>query len=248
MYDPIAHYYHLIHQHHTADIPWVLRWAQGKILELGCGSGRLLLPLAQAGHTAVGLDLSAEMLTLARAELAGHANVTLVQGDMAQFDLPQKPFDTAVVFCNTLLHLDNVALGQMLRHTAVHLRPGGRLLIDIPNPFMLAAAEDDDEPALEQVFADPATGETVAQYSTQRLDADRQLLTLTWTFVPQQNGRDLPEKQVQTTAVYHFYYPHQLQIALQAAGFELETLAGNYAGDPFTEESDNLLLVAQRLS
>ncbi len=252
MYDQIAPYYHLIPQHHTADVPWLLRWAQGKILELGCGSGRLLWPLAQAGHEVVGLDLSGEMLALARRDLAaqGHGEkVTLVQVDITQFDLPHKPFDTAVVFCNTLLHLDPIALGQMLRHTAVHLRPGGRLLIDVPNPFQLAAlgTTAEPEPLLEQVFPDPATGGTFTQYATAKQDDLQQVLHMNWTFVPRQNGRDLLEKQVQTTAVYHFYYPHQLQIALQAAGFTLDTFYGSYDGDPFDEESDNLLIIAHRV-
>lgn len=251
MYDQIAHYYHLIHQHHTADVPWLLRWARGNVLELGCGSGRLLWPLAQAGHQVVGLDLSGEMLALARRDWAVQEhgqNVTLVQGDITQFDLPQKPFDTAVIFCNTLLHLDKVALGQMLRHTAVHLRTSGRLLIDVPNPFQLAAlgTASKPEPLLEQVFPDPTTGDTFTQYATAKQDDHQQILTMNWTFVPRQNGRDLLEKRVQTTAVYHFYYPHQLQIALQAAGFALDAFYGNYDGDPFDEESDNLLIIAQR--
>jgi SAM-dependent methyltransferase len=250
-YDSIAHYYHLIHQAHTADIPWVLRWATGQVLELGCGSGRLLLPLVHAGHAVVGLDASAEMLTIARKDIAQsptavQKRITLVHGDMTQFDLSQKPFDTAVIFCNTLLHLDEMALQQALHHTAKHLLPGGQLLIDVPNPFVLAAAEDDDTPTLEQLFTDPTTNEQIAQYSTQRLNLARQTLTLGWSFVPQQNGRDLTDKTVSATAVYHFYYPHQLQLALQASGFKLQGLYGDYTGQPFSEESDHLLIVAQR--
>lgn len=255
MYAQIAHYYHLIHRTHTADVPWLLRWARGQVLELGCGSGRLLLPLAQAGHTAVGIDASAEMLTIAREEIARadpavQTRLTLVQGDMTRFDLPHKPFDTAVVFCNTLLHLDETGLGQMLRHTAAHLAPGGRLLIDVPNPFALAALEEDEDmttPTLERTFYDPQTKQQVAQYVQPQLDASRQILTLHWTFVPQQNGRDLTDKTIFATAVYHFYYPHQLQIALHANGFHLVSLCGNYDGDPFDEASDHLLLNAERL-
>ena len=61
MYDQIAHYYDLTHADLTDDIDFILSLAQavnGPILELGCGSGRLLLPLARAGFTVTGVDNS----------------------------------------------------------------------------------------------------------------------------------------------------------------------------------------------
>jgi SAM-dependent methyltransferase len=246
MYDDFAHYYHLSHQAYAEDVPWLLRWAHGRVLELGCGSGRLLLPLAQAGHEVLGLDLSAPLLAMAAQALAGYAGVQLVQGDMRQFVLEDKGWDTAVVFCNTLLHLDPTELGQMLHTTARHLRPGGRLLIDIPNPFLLAEledeaeSEDEAEPAWEREFVDPATGELVAQYSSTKTDVAGQRLWITWQFLVAGQVR------ARHTAVYHYYYPHQLQLALQAAGFRLQGFYGDYHGRVFTEESDHLLLIAHR--
>ncbi len=69
MYDQIARFYDLTHAELTADLPFVLQLASeagGPILELGCGSGRLLLPLARAGHSVIGLDLSGAMLAMQR--------------------------------------------------------------------------------------------------------------------------------------------------------------------------------------
>ena len=91
MYDLIAPYYDLTHAQLTADLGFVLSLASqagGKVLELGCGTGRLLLPLARAGFTITGLDSSEAMLALAQQKLAQESEVirgrvTLVSGDMA---------------------------------------------------------------------------------------------------------------------------------------------------------------------
>jgi ubiquinone/menaquinone biosynthesis C-methylase UbiE len=115
MYDSIARFYDLTHASLTADLPFVLQLAaatNAPMLELGCGSGRLLLPLARAGHTVTGLDVSAGMLDRARARLAQEPTavqqrVTLHLADMTNFTLPEtSPFGLIVIPYNTLLHLD----------------------------------------------------------------------------------------------------------------------------------------------
>src|SRR5947208_2019322 len=80
---------------YDADLPWYLELAAaqgGRVLELACGSGRVLLPLARAGHEVVGLDSSPHMLALAREKLAAAeptvaARVRLQQDDMREFQL-----------------------------------------------------------------------------------------------------------------------------------------------------------------
>ena len=72
-YDRIARYYDLTHDRLTADVPFLLAQAAeagGPVLEIGCGSGRLLVPLARAGQTITGVDRSAEMLARAEPRLA----------------------------------------------------------------------------------------------------------------------------------------------------------------------------------
>src|ERR1051325_1641285 len=85
------------------DIPFYLKKAAasgGKILELGCGTGRVTLALAQAGHDVCGLDLSDDMLAQLRMKLSRlpervRARVTLVHGSMANFALERK-FDLII--------------------------------------------------------------------------------------------------------------------------------------------------------
>ena len=93
LYDQLAVYYDLINASVTDDIQFFLQLARqqsGPILEVGCGSGRILIPIAEAGLEIVGLDNSRPMLDRAEARLRNRSFKVpprLVLGDMTRFDL-----------------------------------------------------------------------------------------------------------------------------------------------------------------
>ena len=109
-YDELADYYDLVHAQVTSDIPLYLSLAResgGPILELGCGSGRTLVPLAEAGFEIVGLDNSKAMLAWARERIrAGglEESIDLVEGEMISFDLGRR-FPLITVPFNAWMHL-----------------------------------------------------------------------------------------------------------------------------------------------
>src|SRR5688572_21618322 len=128
----------------SADLPFYLELASsvgGEVLELCCGSGRLLLPLAQAGHRLVGLDASPHMLALtcdklvaAGPEVAERAR--LVQGDLRSFELGQR-FDLALIAVKSFSYLTSRSDQQLaLERIVAHLRPGGRLALDLLHPAL----------------------------------------------------------------------------------------------------------------
>jgi SAM-dependent methyltransferase len=95
------------------------------VLEPGCGSGRVLEPLARRGLDAVGVDRSQAMVELARAR-----GLEVVPGDMTDFDLG-RTFDGAVCPINTLAHLSPEELARHLERMGRHLRPGARYLVQL---------------------------------------------------------------------------------------------------------------------
>src|SRR5512143_2981956 len=107
--DSVARFFDADYADFDEDLPLVEAYAQrtgGPVLELGCGTGRLLVALAKAGYAVTGVDVSAEMLRVARAEAdaAGVAGqITLIRGDYAEAPLPGA-YRLALVMMNTFLH------------------------------------------------------------------------------------------------------------------------------------------------
>jgi SAM-dependent methyltransferase len=107
----------------------------GRVLELGCGTGHKLIPIASAGHSCVGLDFSSDMLAEAqRKAQERRVQVEWIQGDMRSFDLGCT-FDVIVIAANSLLHLHETEdLVSCFRAVRRHLAPGGRFVFDVFNP------------------------------------------------------------------------------------------------------------------
>ncbi|MDJ0755324.1 MAG: class I SAM-dependent methyltransferase [Ardenticatenaceae bacterium] len=244
-YNLHAWYYELSHASFTEDIDFYktkLDPPPQTILELGCGSGRVLLPLAEQGHACWGLDNAREMLDLARKKierLTGNLQVTLIQGDMANFNLG-RTFDTIIIPHNTFMHLNSVEWRPCLRAVRRHLAPTGRLLIDLINPYQLLALEDQPTPQIEATFIDPRDQQEVVQSASYSLHEEGMAFHLNWLF--EKKG----EKTAEISAIYTVRLPHQLQLGLKQTGFQLIKMGGNYDGDDFVEASERLILEATR--
>ena len=125
--------YDAVYHDFTADIPHVvglMRSAAGRVLELCCGNGRILIPGREAGVDVDGLDVSAPMLDDLRRKLAGRGiTATLFEGDMRDFALPHR-YALIVIAFNSFFH--NLTQDDQLATLACcrrHLEPGGRLAI-----------------------------------------------------------------------------------------------------------------------
>jgi len=244
MYDAIAHYYHLTHQELDEDIPFLLGQAAqtpSNVLELGCGTGRLLIPFAQAGHIITGIDNSSGMLDIAHNQIAVHApaitqRITLFQGDMTRFTF-QTPFGLILIPYNTIMHLTDDSLLSCFKCVQQALGENGRFVIDTINPHLLAEIDNQPEFLLEQSFYDPKSGAEIDVYGRYQ-HRSSQKLELTWRY---QNQTSLP---TDATSLYHYRYPHQIQLILQQAKLKQVSVYGDYDRTPFSEESERLIISA----
>jgi SAM-dependent methyltransferase len=250
LYDRMAQYYDLVNVNVRADIPFYISLAEqahGPILEIGCGSGRTLLPLAKAGFEVVGLDNSQAMLDRAHQQIDSHSlkNVQLLLADMTGFELEAR-FGLVIIPFNTWLHLpDNQTRSAALQCIRQHMLPGGKLVIDTPGLESIVEVEHDGALTLEQSIVIPETGETVLQIASTRLDEKRQVLDVTWIY-----DRVGVYGSVHRTVVpmpLAYLYPQQIQQLLEENGLTLEAFWGNYERVPYQATSERLIIVAARL-
>lgn len=108
----------------------------GRLIDLGCGTGRLLLDFARRGYWVLGVDLSAEMLAVAaeKARQEGLA-VQLLRANLTRLEaLADQSFDYAACLFSTLgMVMGREARAEVVRHAFRLLRPGGRFVLHVHN-------------------------------------------------------------------------------------------------------------------
>ena len=240
-----AQLYQAHHIRHTEDLPFWLQLAtrqSGPILELGCGTGRVLICLAHAGYTVYGLDHDAGMLSLlqlqAGADLAAHC--LFFNADMAAFHLARS-FPLILLPCNTLSTLPSGTRRATLAHVRQHLSPTGLFAASLPNPALLARLPRRAEPEIEEIFPHPIDGEPVQVSSTWQRSATH--FTISWHY-----DHLLPDGCVErfTAQVCHELLPvESYQEEFRNAGLRIEILYGDFDQSPYTENSASLIVLAQ---
>ncbi|OIO98695.1 MAG: hypothetical protein AUK03_00915 [Anaerolineae bacterium CG2_30_64_16] len=247
-YDRNARFFDADYADYLDDLPTIEAFAQrtgGPLLELGCGTGRLAIPLAQAGYQVTGVDLSPAMVTIARDKAARAGvtqRVTLIQGDYTDTPLGG-PYRLAFVVMNTFLHLlsqaDQLAA---LRHWAAHLTAGGLLLIDVMYPDVAHLASFDGRLELEKSWTDKETGHTVMKQLARTVDLAEQ--TLHVTLVYDEVALDGQLRRILAPFDLRYLWRFEAELLLKQAGFALEAIYGDWGLSPFESTSDRMILVA----
>jgi SAM-dependent methyltransferase len=249
-FDRFARFYDLDYEPFQDDVALYLGFAErtgGPLLELGCGTGRLLLPLARAGFQVTGVDLSGKMLDVARHKVAVaglEEQVRLLQADMRHVDLPQQ-FRLAFIAINSFMHLTTPE-DQLAALQAWHrlLRPGGLLIVDVDNPNPQHLLEADGRVELQGRWFDPDSGATVLKLFSRTLDSARQLQHVLFVY-----DEVFPDGGVRRTlAPFQARYLHRFEgeLLLDKAGFTPEQVYGSYDLDPYHSESERMIFVARR--
>ncbi len=240
----LAELYHAHHSRYTEDLPfWLDLAAQSgdPVLELGCGTGRVLMPLAQANYHCVGIDHDLTMLQFFRARIGGITpHPWFFAADITRFSLSML-FPLIILPCNTYSSLRKNDRLASLERIYRHLKPGGCFAVSIPNPATLADLPARSDSQLEDEFLHPQTGNPVQVSSSWR--RTKETFQVTWTY-----DHLFPDGRVErfTAQTFHQLTPAD-EYLKEIRDNELEAieLYGNFDRSPYTQKSPFLICVAK---
>jgi SAM-dependent methyltransferase len=221
----------------------------GPILELAVGSGRLAVPLAEAGHEVTGVDLDPAMLERARRRAVAsgaEGRVTLVEADLVGLQLPDAGrYGLAFLALNSLLVLPTRAAQRAaLRTLAAHLRPGGVAVVDIWLPDADDLARYDGRVILEWPRLDPETGAIVTKAGSAQHDAASATVSVTTIF--EEGGQGEPTRRWVRRDRMRLVSADDLREFAQDAGLTVEIVAGDYGLGLPGPGSERAILIAVR--
>ncbi len=198
----------------------------GRVLELGVGTGRLAIPMARAGLQVVGIDSSEAMLAkLAEHATANGANVATVCGDMVD-QLPDGPFDACLVAYNTIFNLlDADTQRSCFSEVAARLRPGGCFVVE-------AIVPDDEAPGGQNVSVRSMTVDRVVLSVSDHRPAEQRTSGQFVEFT-ESGGVRLRPWSIRWAA------PAELDEMAAQAGFRVERRDADMAGTPFDDHADH---------
>jgi len=248
-FEIFAHYYDLDQDDYADDLPMYLNLAQrcgSPVIEFGCGTGRLLVPMAEAGYSITGVEIAPAMLDIARQKVADagvEAPATLVEDDIRTLDLGRR-FRFGFCALNTLMHMTSLNDQlETLRAARRHIQSGGLFAVGLLNPHSSILPEERTPLLLEKEMIDPRNGHTVLKLFSQRVDIASQIAHVTLIY----DDVD-PAGLVHRTLVpmqMRWIYPYEARLLMEVAGFKVDGIYGSFELEPFSARSEQLILIGR---
>lgn len=250
-YTDFAEYYDYNHTI-SDDIDFYSEYAglcQSPILELACGTGRVAIPLAEAGSQVYGVDISPNMLDVCQRKVEKHGlknRVHLSLGDMADFELSRQDFELAIIalrsFMHLLTHSDQLAC---LHQVYKHLHPGGQFILDVIAPDLERLAMQPSETFVLHGEFDLPNGHHVLR-KDRLLEHNRLKQVRHFEFKFEEfdtDGKRIRERLVPVRTRYIFRI--ELELMLNTAGFEVVDIFRDYSKNPY-DGTGEMIVVTQR--
>jgi len=205
----------------------------GPVLELGCGTGRVLLPIAALGIPCAGVDASPSMLAAFRAK-EPPPNVELVEGRMEDFDLGGRRFKLVTCPFRAFQHLLTVDVQlAALANVRRHLAPGGAFAFDVFDPKLAWLAAPAESERLDATFK--IDGVETRRFARVTNDQATQIMTVTFRFEPAQTDGN-------TVVRLRWFYRYEIEHLLARAGFTDLTVYGGYDRRPWRPEGETVIV------
>lgn len=249
-YTTVARFYDAETSSRTDDLQLYSQLAEEygePILDVGCGTGRVLLHLAQEEYRVHGVDNNPEMLARLDTKLKAYPHlrqyVTYTEGDILKF-APDEKYALILLTYNALMHFHEqekqIALLKRLRGLVAD---DGLLVIDLPNAGETFATQDSDAVLLDRTFIDEDTGHLIMLHSVSYLDRTTQLLRVQWIY--DEVTADGTVKRLVAPHILRYYFYPEIALLLQLTGFEAAEVYGGTDEEPFEDGCERMVVYAR---
>ena len=249
-YDSWAEIYDAVYAYVEEDIPFYVHEAVragGRVLELGCGTGRVTIPIAQAGVDVVGVDFSPVMLEVARRKIERaegiRGSITLVEADMRDFSLAEQGdlFNLAFIPFRSFLSLLSVEDEvRTLLNIKRHLTPGGQLIIDLFVPDLNMLLQEGDTPHHFRDVTDHRTGTRYVLWQQSGYDNHYQIIDAR-IIIEELDSDGAVARRIYRDFQLRYIHYWEMHHLLRACGYEVLSVLGDFDGTPFDETSSEMI-------
>lgn len=229
---------------HADDLEFYRKWILGNkirnVLELCCGTGRITIPLAQAGIRITGLDITDSMLGEAKKKTSLlKLDIEYVKGDMRSFSLPEKYHLIFIPFNSIHCLYTHEDIQRAFRSVRENLADDGYFIIDYFNPSIDYICEHQKEGSVIAEYA-TSDGRDVRIIQTMTYEDASQVNRIQWEYIV--DGKSVSKEALDM----RIFYPQELNYYLESNGYKIVSKYGDYAMSAFTDKSPTQLVVCQK--
>ncbi len=208
------------------------------VLELGCGTGRITIPIAEEGHEIIGLDISDKLLKRAKEKIDKEdLDIKWIKGDMRDFSLNKK-FKMIFIPFNSIHHILTLDdMEKVLENVREHLKPDGRFIVEFFNPDLNILNRDPAEEHEVTEYEGPK-GEVKVTESTD-YERAKQLMHLSWFY-------DSNQEKEEKEWTIRIWFPKEVDAILKYNEFKIEHKYGDFDESPMTNNSAQQILVCKK--
>lgn len=220
------------------------REAKGPVLDVACGTGRILLPCLQAGVDIEGLDLFEPMLNTLRSKAAELGlSPQLHQADMSDFSLPRR-YALIMIPFNAFIHnMTQEAQISCLGRCREHLLPGGVLAFDTFFPSLEIVGTPQNTRVLEGELPHPQTGLPMRMYDTRTFDRvaqEQHSINEIELLAADGSVQTVHRSEIRS----RYIYKQEMELLLRVAGYARWEIYGGFERRPLTRENDAMIVIA----
>lgn len=219
---------------------WLPKEKEARILELCCGTGRLTIPIAEAGYTITGVDITPSMLEQAKAKATeAGLPIPFIEADIRTLNIPES-YDLIFIPFNSIHHLyRNEDLFKAFDAVKRHLKEDGLFLLDCYNPNIQYVVES--EKAQQEIAQyKTADGRDVLIKQNMRYESSTQINRIEWHYYINGEFHSVQNLDMR------LYFPQELDAYLEWKGYTIIHKFGSFAEEAFSDDSEKQIFVCRR--